>query len=33
MQFGDVETDLHAFKEGDKRDFRKNGHFKMAVGL
>ena len=31
MQFGVVRTDLHSFKKGGKRDFRKNGHFKTAV--
>ena len=33
MQFGDVRTDLHKFKKGEKRYFRKNGHFLMAVAL
>ena len=31
MQFGEVRTDLHTFKQGEKRDFRKNDHFKMVV--
>ena len=33
MQFGDVRTDLHSFKKCEKRYFRKNTHFKMAVAL
>ena len=33
MQFGDVRTNLHTFKKGEKRYFRKNCHFKMAVPL
>ena len=26
MQFGEVRTDLHTIKKGEKRDFRKNGN-------
>ena len=33
MQFGVVRTDLHTFKKGEKRYFRKNDHFEMAVAL
>ena len=33
MQFGEVRTDLHTFKKGEKRYFRENGHFQMAVAL
>ena len=33
MQFGEGRTDLHTFKKGEKRDFRKNDHFKRAVAL
>ena len=33
MQFIEVRTDIHTFKKGEKRDFRKNDHLKMAAAL